>query len=54
MITPPASENIVEGVTRATLIAFASDDLGIDVVERRIDRSELYIADEVVLCGTGA
>jgi branched-chain amino acid aminotransferase len=54
LITPPASENIVEGVTRATLIAFASDDLGIDVVERRIDRSELYIADEVVLCGTGA
>jgi branched-chain amino acid aminotransferase len=54
LITPPASENIVEGVTRATLMAFARDDLGIEVVERRIDRSELYIADEVVLCGTGA
>jgi branched-chain amino acid aminotransferase len=54
LITPPASENIVEGVTRATLMAFARDDLGIEVVERKIDRSELYIADEVVLCGTGA
>jgi len=54
LITPPPSENIVEGVTRSTLMAFARDDLGIEVVERRIDRSELYIADEVILCGTGA
>jgi branched-chain amino acid aminotransferase len=54
LITPPPSENIVEGVTRATLMAFARDDLGIEVVERKIDRSELYVADEVVLCGTGA
>jgi branched-chain amino acid aminotransferase len=54
LITPPASENIVEGVTRATLMDFARDDLGIEVVERRIDRSELYVADEVLLCGTGA
>jgi branched-chain amino acid aminotransferase len=54
LITPPPSENIVEGVTRATLMAFARDDLGIEVVERRVDRSELYAADEVLLCGTGA
>jgi branched-chain amino acid aminotransferase len=54
LITPPASENIVEGITRATLMAFARDDLGLKVVERKIDRSELYIADEVILCGTGA
>jgi branched-chain amino acid aminotransferase len=54
LITPPPSENIVEGVTRATLMAFARDDLGIAVVERRVDRSELYVADEVLLCGTGA
>ncbi len=54
LITPPASENIVEGITRATLMAFARDDLGLEVVERKIDRSELYIADEVILCGTGA
>jgi branched-chain amino acid aminotransferase len=54
LITPPVSENIVEGITRATLMDFARDDLGLDVVERKIDRSELYIADEVILCGTGA
>jgi branched-chain amino acid aminotransferase len=54
LITPSPSENIVEGVTRTTLMAFARDDLGIDVVERRVDRSELYMADEVLLCGTGA
>src|ERR1700686_836532 len=54
LITPPASENIVEGVTRATLMAFARDDLGIEVVERRVDRSELYAADEARLWATGA
>ncbi len=54
LITPPASENIVEGITRATLITFAKDELGIEVVQREVDRSELYIADEVMLCGTGA
>ena len=54
LITPPASENIVEGVTRAVLMTFARDELGVEVVERTIDRSELYVADEVLLCGTGA
>ena len=54
LITPPVSENIVEGITRRTLMELARDQLGIDVVERTVDRSELYIADEVLLCGTGA
>jgi len=54
LITPPASDNIVEGITRSVLMAFARDELGVQVVERRIDRSELYVADEVLLCGTGA
>ncbi len=54
LITPPASENIVEGITRATLMQFAREEMGVNVVEREIDRSELYIADEVLLCGTGA
>lgn len=54
LITPPASENIVEGITRSTLMTFARDELGIEVVERVIDRSELYVADEVLLCWTGA
>jgi len=54
LITPPVTENIVEGITRSTLITLARDELGIEVVEREIGRSELYVADEVILCGTGA
>ncbi|HYL72209.1 MAG TPA: branched-chain amino acid transaminase [Candidatus Dormibacteraeota bacterium] len=54
LITPPVTENIVEGITRRTLMTFAREELGIDVVERVVDRSELYVADEVILSGTGA
>jgi branched-chain amino acid aminotransferase len=54
LITPSVSENILEGITRNALIEISSNDLGLKVVERSIDRSELYIADEVFLCGTGA
>lgn len=53
LITPPVSEDILEGITRAGIIEIAGF-LGIPVKERQIDRSELYIADEVFLCGTGA
>jgi len=53
LITPPVSEDILEGITRAGIIEIASF-LGIPVKERSIDRTELYIADEVFLCGTGA
>ena len=53
LITPPIVDDILEGITRAGLIELARD-LGITVVERSIDRSELYIADEVFMCGTGA
>jgi branched-chain amino acid aminotransferase len=53
LITPPGSDNILEGITRQHLITMAGD-LGIPVVERSIDRTELYMADEVFLCGTGA
>jgi branched-chain amino acid aminotransferase len=54
LITPSASDNILEGVTRKVIMELAADDLGLKVVERSIDRSELYVADEVFLCGTGA
>jgi branched-chain amino acid aminotransferase len=54
LITPPASDNILEGVTRNVIMELATEDLGLKVVERSIDRSELYVADEVFLCGTGA
>jgi branched-chain amino acid aminotransferase len=53
LITPPVSDNILEGITRRHVITVAGD-LGIPVSERSIDRTELYMADEVFLCGTGA
>src|SRR5258707_73215 len=49
----PVSDNILEGIVRASIMRIAGD-LGIPVVERSIDRTELYIADELFLCGTGA
>jgi branched-chain amino acid aminotransferase len=54
LITPPVTDNILEGITRNTMLQLAHDELGIDVAERPIDRTELYIADEVIFCGTGA
>jgi len=54
LITPSISDNILEGITRETIIQIAKDKLGINCRERSIDRSELYIADEIFLCGTGA
>jgi branched-chain amino acid aminotransferase len=53
-ITPPASDNILEGITRSTLVQLITEELGLEVQERSIDRSELYVADEMFLCGTGA
>ena len=52
--TPPPSDNILEGITRATLMHLLREEMGLEVVERSIDRTELYIADEVLMCGTGA
>ena len=52
LITPPPSDNILEGITRASIIELAHDLLGLPVVERTIDRSELYICDELFLTGT--
>lgn len=54
LITPPPSDDILEGITRNGLIELASRELGIETVARQIDRTELYVADEVLLCGTGA
>ena len=54
VITPSATDNILEGITRRRLIDMARTDLGAEVRERSIDRTELYGADEVFLCGTGA
>jgi branched-chain amino acid aminotransferase len=54
LITPPVTDNILEGITRRRLMEIARNDLGVEVRERSIDRTELYTADEVFLCGTGA
>jgi branched-chain amino acid aminotransferase len=54
LITPPVTDNILEGITRRRLLEIAREDLGIETLERSIDRTELYTADEVFLCGTGA
>ena len=52
LITAPITGDILEGITRRTMVQFAHDE-GIPVVEREIDRSELYIVDEAFFCGTG-
>jgi len=53
LITPPVTENILEGITRATIMQFAYEQFGLETVERPIDRTELYVADEAFFCGTG-
>jgi len=53
-VTPPVTDDILEGVTRTLLMKLIKDDLGKPVVERSIDRTELYTCDELLLCGTGA
>ncbi|MFL5732169.1 MAG: branched-chain amino acid transaminase [Chloroflexia bacterium] len=52
--TPPVTDNILEGITRLTVMALLREELGVQVVERPIDRTELYMCDELILCGTGA
>ncbi len=54
LITPPVTENILEGITRRTIIHLAREELGLEVVERRIDRTEVFICDEFFLSGTAA
>jgi branched-chain amino acid aminotransferase len=53
-VTPPVTDDILEGITRALLIGLIRDELGLEVVERAIDRTELFTCDELFLCGTGA
>lgn len=54
VVTPPINANVLEGIVRRSVIELCRHDLGIDVVEREIDRTEVYIADEAFMCGTGA
>ncbi len=54
LITPPVTDNILEGITRRTIIELAREELGLPVVERPIDRTEIFICDELFLTGTAA
>jgi branched-chain amino acid aminotransferase len=54
LVTPSSSDNILKGITRDTVITLAREELKIETVERPIDRSELYIADECFMTGTAA
>jgi branched-chain amino acid aminotransferase len=51
-ITPPVTGGILESITRTTLIQLFEDEMSVPVVEREVDRTELYIADEVFMCGS--
>lgn len=54
LVTPPSSDNILIGITRDTVIRLAREEFGVETVERSIDRSELYLADECFMTGTAA
>jgi branched-chain amino acid aminotransferase len=53
IVTPPVTADILEGITRDCVMELAEKELGLSVLERDVDRTELYAADEVFLSGTG-
>jgi branched-chain amino acid aminotransferase len=54
LVTPPVTDNILEGITRHSVMELARNELGLTVVERQIDRTEVYICEELLLTGTAA
>jgi len=54
LVTPPSSDNILVGITRDTVMKLAENELGIATIERQVDRSELYAAEECFFTGTAA
>ena len=54
LVTPPVTDNILEGITRRSVIELARNELGIEVVERSIDRTEVFISEEMFMTGTAA
>ena len=52
-ITPPVTTNILEGITRRTIMHLLSEEMGMPVEVREVDRTEVFIADEAFFCGTG-
>ena len=53
VITPPISGNILEGITRRTVVQLLQEEINLDVEVREIDRTEVFVADEAFFCGTG-
>jgi branched-chain amino acid aminotransferase len=54
LITPGPADNVLEGITAKSVMELATKELGVEIVQREIDRTELYIADEVFMTGTAA
>ena len=54
LVTPPVTDNILEGITRRTILEFARNELGLPIMERSIDRTEVFIAEEMFLTGSAA
>jgi branched-chain amino acid aminotransferase len=54
LVTTPITSDVLEGITRGVVAQLGRERLGLTVVERPIDRTELYVADEAFFCGTGA
>ena len=54
LVTPPVTDNILEGITRKSIIELARKELGLTVLERSIDRTEVYICEEMFMTGTAA
>jgi len=54
LVTPPVTDNILEGITRRSVMELAKNELGLPVVERPIDRTEVYVCEELFLTGTAA
>lgn len=52
LVTPRLTDSVLESITRDTIIRLAKEDLNLQVAERTIDRTELYLADEAFLCGS--
>ncbi len=54
LITPTPADNVLEGITARSVMELAANELGVPILQREIDRTELYIADEVFMTGTAA
>ena len=54
LVTPPVTDNILEGITRKSVLELAGKELGLTVMERSIDRTEVYICEEMFMTGTAA